>query len=173
MARVSIHERGEYLSDAVFSASDGVVTTFAVVAGSAGASLDPNVVLILGFANLFADGFSMASGIYIGVKSEIEYEKAKGKSKIHEGLPIKHALVTFFAFNSAGLVPLLPFLFKALNPFITSSVLVGLCLFVIGLLRSFYTKKNFVKSGVETFVVGGLAAFIAFLVGSLIKRSLI
>ena len=79
MRRITIHEKAEYLSDAVFAASDGIVTTFAVVAGSAGASLDPKIVLILGFANLFADGFSMAAGNYLGVKSEIQYEEVKGE----------------------------------------------------------------------------------------------
>ena len=51
-----------YLEEFVYGATDGAVTTFAVVAGVVGASLSPSVVLILGFANLFADGFSMAVG---------------------------------------------------------------------------------------------------------------
>ena len=73
MARITIHERASLLGSAVFAANDGLITTFAVVAGSFGASLDSNVIIILGFANLFADGFSMASGNYLGTKSEIEY----------------------------------------------------------------------------------------------------
>ena len=46
-----------YLGEFVYGATDGAITTFAVVAGAAGADLSPTVVLILGFANLFADGF--------------------------------------------------------------------------------------------------------------------
>ena len=143
MRRITIHEKAEYLSDAVFAASDGIVTTFAVVAGSAGASLDPKIVLILGFANLFADGFSMAAGNYLGVKSEIQYEEAKGKNVSHEGSPLKHGLITFIA--------------------------VGITLFLVGFLRTIYTKRNLISSGVETFTVGGFAAFVAFFVGYLIK----
>lgn len=67
------HASGRYLSDMVYGASDGIVTTFAVVAGVAGASLSTAVVLILGFANLIADGLSMAIGNYLGTKSQIEY----------------------------------------------------------------------------------------------------
>ncbi|OGL83662.1 hypothetical protein A3B36_01225 [Candidatus Uhrbacteria bacterium RIFCSPLOWO2_01_FULL_55_36] len=57
----------------VYGANDGIVTTFAVVAGVAGAKLDAPVVLILGFANLIADGLSMAIGNYLGTKSEQQY----------------------------------------------------------------------------------------------------
>ena len=67
-----------YLGEFVYGGIDGSVTTFAVVAGAAGAGLDPAIVLILGFANLFADGFSMSVGAYLSTKSEIDnYEKHK------------------------------------------------------------------------------------------------
>lgn len=73
---------GAFIKDAVYAANDGVVTTFAVVAGVVGASLDPLVILILGLANLFADGISMASGSYLGSKSESNLyalERAKNR----------------------------------------------------------------------------------------------
>lgn len=173
MRKISVHEKGEYLADSVFAASDGIVTTFAIVAGSAGASLNSSIVLILGFANLFADGFSMAAGNYLGVKSEIEYEEAEGKDNSHEGSPLKHGFVTFIAFNLAGLIPLLPFVASIASPFTVSTILVGLTLFVVGFLRSLYTKKNLLKSGIEMFVVGGFAAFVAFSVGFFIDKYVI
>lgn len=64
---------GGYLRDAVYGANDGIITTFAVVAGVAGADLSAAVVLILGFANLLADGFSMAMSNYLGEKSNRDY----------------------------------------------------------------------------------------------------
>ncbi len=57
-------EAGRYIEPAVYGATGGIITTFAVVAGVAGASLSPKIVLILGLANLLADGFSMAVGDY-------------------------------------------------------------------------------------------------------------
>ncbi|HCU47880.1 TPA: hypothetical protein DIC39_02380 [Patescibacteria group bacterium] len=68
---------GEYIGDIVYGANDGIITTFAVVAGVAGAALSPTIVLILGVANLFADGFSMAAGNYLARKSEKEYKKTE------------------------------------------------------------------------------------------------
>lgn len=68
----------DYLSEFVYGGIDGSVTTFAVVAGAAGASLDSAIVIILGFANLIADGFSMSVGSYLSTKSEKEaYNKHK------------------------------------------------------------------------------------------------
>lgn len=68
----------DYIGEFVYGGIDGSVTTFAVVAGSAGAHLDSSVVIILGFANLIADGFAMSIGSYLSNKSEQEqYEKHK------------------------------------------------------------------------------------------------
>lgn len=66
----------------VYGATDGAVTTFAVVAGVIGASLSPSIVLILGFANLLADGLSMAVGNYLAAKSRLEYiEKVRRREE--------------------------------------------------------------------------------------------
>ncbi len=66
----------DYIGEFVYGGIDGSVTTFAVVAGSAGAGLDSSVVIILGFANLIADGFAMSVGSYLSNKSEQQnYEK--------------------------------------------------------------------------------------------------
>lgn len=66
----------EYLGEFVYGGIDGCVTTFAVVSGSVGADLSSSVIIILGFANLLADGFSMSVGAYLSAKSEREsYDK--------------------------------------------------------------------------------------------------
>jgi len=66
------------IEDFVYGATDGSVTTFVIVAGVVEASLSPSIVIILGFANLFADGFSMAMGNYLSTRSRLEYiERAK------------------------------------------------------------------------------------------------
>lgn len=62
-----------HFEDFTYGSIDGAVTTFAVVAGVIGASLSPSIVLILGFANLFGDGFSMAIGNYLASKAHKEY----------------------------------------------------------------------------------------------------
>ncbi len=66
-----------YITEFVYGGIDGAVTTFAVVAGAAGAGLGINTTLILGFANLIADGFSMSVGAYLAAKTDEEtYDRA-------------------------------------------------------------------------------------------------
>ena len=68
----------QYIGDFVYGGLDGIITTFAVVSGVAGANLDTSIIVILGLANLLADGFSMATGAYLSSKSEQElYDKER------------------------------------------------------------------------------------------------
>ena len=67
-----------YLGEFVYGGMDGCVTTFAVVSGAVGANLDSSVIIILGFANLFADGLSMSIGAFLSARSDLDkYEKHK------------------------------------------------------------------------------------------------
>jgi VIT1/CCC1 family predicted Fe2+/Mn2+ transporter len=61
---------GPFIQDVVYGGNDGIVTTFAVVAGTVGAGMPHYIVIILGIANLVADGTSMATGAYLSLKSE-------------------------------------------------------------------------------------------------------
>ena len=70
--RLASGVRQNYLRDFVYGGIDGAVTTFAVVAGTVGANLSTNVILILGVANLIADGFSMAASNFLGTRTERE-----------------------------------------------------------------------------------------------------
>jgi VIT1/CCC1 family predicted Fe2+/Mn2+ transporter len=78
---------GKYIKSVVYGGMDGIVTTFAVVAGVNGASLSAGVVLILGFANLLADGLSMSIGDYLSSKSEQEYRRAE---RAREAWEVEH-----------------------------------------------------------------------------------
>ena len=69
-ARIETASGHGVLRDTVYGAIDGAVTTFAIVAGVAGAGLSPFVIVALGLANVLADGFSMAAGNYSGTKAE-------------------------------------------------------------------------------------------------------
>jgi VIT1/CCC1 family predicted Fe2+/Mn2+ transporter len=76
--------RVSYLRDWVYGGIDGTVTTFAVVAGVVGADLSTRALLILGAANLIADGFSMAAANFSGTKAEIEeYEQVRRMEERH------------------------------------------------------------------------------------------
>ncbi len=68
--RLSKRTGEDYLKDSVLGALDGAVTTFAVVSSVAGAGLSSSLVIVLGIANMLADGFSMAAGNFSGTRAE-------------------------------------------------------------------------------------------------------
>lgn len=70
---------GEYIKNIVFGGLDGIITTFAVVSGATGGGLSVEVILILGFSNIFADAFSMGMGDALSTKAEHEYIRAERK----------------------------------------------------------------------------------------------
>ncbi len=210
------------LRDVVYGGIDGSVTTFAIVAGVAGAGLSPFVIVALGLANVLADGFSMAAGNYSATKAELDnVRRIRAIEERHiklypdgerrevreilaqKGLsgrvldeatdeitanhdnwinlmiegeyglgsvdpnPLKAATATFLAFLIAGLIPLLPFLLSVDRAFAVSAWMTMGVFFAIGALKSHWSLAPWWRSGFETFLIGGAAALIAYLVGSL------
>lgn len=145
----------------VYGANDGIITTFAVVASAAGAALDTTTIIILGIANLLADGFSMGSSSYLSEKSENHVRVAQG-DEVGSESPLKQGAVTFTAFVVAGALPLLPFLFSVNRVFLVSVVATAVAFFVIGGMRSVVTRQSFIGAGMEMLLVGGIASLIAY-----------
>lgn len=71
-ARLGNSSRSSHLKDVVYGGIDGAVTTFAIVAGVEGAGLSSSIIIVLGVANILADGFSMAAGNYSGTKADLD-----------------------------------------------------------------------------------------------------
>src|SRR5687768_15765073 len=97
-----------YVRDLVYGANDGIITTFAVVAGVAGGSLSDAAVLIVGAANLAADGVAMGVGNLVAIRAQESALAAEGRPE-QEAFPWKHGLATLLAFVGAGLFPLIPY----------------------------------------------------------------
>ena len=82
--RLNRKHKPQIISDAVLGGIDGCVTTFAIVAAAVGAGFSASVALIMGFANLFADGFSMAVSNYEAIKAQREFrEQARRMEEEH------------------------------------------------------------------------------------------
>ena len=157
-----------YLGDLVYGANDGLITTFAVVAGVAGASLHPSIVLILGLANLFADGFSMGASNFLSLRSRAAVERGE-KLPVTEPFPVRHALATFLAFVLAGVIPLVAYVVAGdTRPFLVATLVTLAVLFAVGASRSLVTGGRWWVDGLEMFAVGSAAAGVAFMVGRLL-----
>jgi vacuolar iron transporter family protein len=212
-----------YLRDAVFGAIDGTVTTFAVVAGATGADLAAGIVLVLGLANLLADGFSMGVSNFLGTRAEagrvdklrrFEMERVtrtpdEGREQVREiyakkgftGADLSRAVevitqtrdrwveailrdghgigaapskaaragaLTFAAFVSVGVIPLVPFAINAIAgpviaaPVVWSGALTAAAFGATGWWKAQLLDAKRVSSTIETLALGGTAATIAF-----------
>ena len=228
--RLAMGPRKVFIKDFVYGGIDGAVTTFAVVTGVAGAGFSSVIIIVLGLANILADGFSMAVGNYLGTKADnqhLENERreelleieinpegereeirqiyaAKGFSgnqleevvkvitadktrwvntmlQEEHGLQLQEhdapraALVTFFSFALVGLLPLTPFLINwwktdiFSRPFAWSIGITLLAFFAIGALKGRFVNASWQRSGIETLLVGGFAALLAYVVGLLLS----
>jgi VIT1/CCC1 family predicted Fe2+/Mn2+ transporter len=154
-----------YLRDLVYGANDGIITTFAVVAGVAGAALEPRTALILGAANLLGDGFSMAAGNFLSIRSEEAVLLARGEPE-REPFPTRHALATLLAFVVAGAVPLFPYALAGRYRFALAAAATLGCLFAVGALRAAVTELRWWLAGLEVLAVGTAAALVAYVVGA-------
>lgn len=229
----SISPFSKYLKEIVYGGNDGIVTTFAVVAGFTGAqsqdmvSLPIATVLLFGFANLAADGVSMALGNFLSTQSEHDVYAREKQKELHEiktnpdmeaaesieimkrrGFthtqarqlvaiyktntaywldfmmekelempntegehPGFMALATFLAFLSFGFIPLVPYVLFGTHPniFLFSCIATVGALLLVGLLRWKVTHQHPVRSIGETLLLGGTAAVVAYLVGTLFQ----
>jgi len=221
------HRRGgDIIRDVVYGSLDGIVTTFAIVAGAVGADMPTSVVIIFGFANLIADGISMSFGSFLGTKSERDFVLAERRElskrikekadeercyieEIYHGKgfhgellgrvvdtitedenrwldvatkeklelpdasdlsPIKDGVVTFVSFISAGLLPLVAYIFPFPDDlrFGFAIAFSGVALFVVGAGRTYVTGERFIRSGLEMLFTGGLAAGAAYFIGAIL-----
>lgn len=174
--RDSFLQKPGILKASVYGANDGIITTFAVVAGVAGAGLEPRIIIILGLANLLADGFSMGIGDYLGERSEQKLARRRDAS--HE---VRHiwltGVVTFSSFVLAGSLPLFPYLFELFGVAIpleyqlpVSIISTGVALFLVGSLRTIVTRGRWWWNGLEVLSVGAIAAAVAYLIGSVLEK---
>jgi vacuolar iron transporter family protein len=155
----------KYLPEFVYGSIDGTVTTFAIIAGIAGANLDTAIVAILGFSNVLADGFSMASSNYLSEQSHQE----QNPDQDHHS-PIKTALATFISFISIGSIPVVAYLiiegFTDTQAFFWTTVVTGITFIGIGAVRGILSQKNSFRTAMETLAVGMIAAGVAYGVGA-------
>lgn len=158
-----------YIRDLVYGANDGVITTFAVVAGVTGGALTPLAVLVVGAANLAADGVAMGVGNLLSIRAHEKAREADGLPE-EEAYPWKHGVATLIAFVVAGAIPLLPYILaeSARVQFRWSTISTAASLFTVGIARAVVTRDRWWTSGLEMLLLGGLVAVAAYGAGALV-----
>ena len=159
----------------VLGANDGIITTFAVVAGVVGAGLPTPTIIILGIANMTADAISMSLGDFLGEQSVNQLEKKK-ISAFHHFFR-STSWKTFIAFFFAGSLPLIPYLIHFVGVaiedemrFPLSMISTACGLFIVGSMRTIITKHGWLRSGLEMLGIGAAAAGVSYLLGKFIEQ---
>jgi vacuolar iron transporter family protein len=152
-----------YLPDLVYGANDGIITTFAVVSGVVGASLANSVVIILGLANLVADGLSMGASNYLARRSTPEAELVDRREAG------RHGGATTVGFVAVGVLPLAAYLLPLADAarFPAAAALAAASLFAVGAARTLVTRRGLLRSGAEMLGVGSAAGAVAYVVGAI------
>ncbi|GKY95453.1 hypothetical protein MPSEU_000506900 [Mayamaea pseudoterrestris] len=230
---------GGQLKPIIFGGLDGILTSFAIVAGAAGGRLSPQIVLILGVSNIFADALSMGVGEFLSSKAEnewilsersreewelenypqgeiqemIDIYESKGVSKRDAELVIntlskyksffvdlmmqqelelqvpdkdhvkesmREGVVMFCSFAFFGSLPLLgyviiPAKFPHLSEdalFRCACIVTGCVLFLLGAVKSFFSSLKWYRAGMETLLLGGCCATVAFTIGQAVHQYL-
>lgn len=163
-----------YLSEFVYGGIDGCITTFAVVAGSVGANLDSSVIIVLGLANLLADGFAMSIGAYLAAKTQKENDSLELHKHTFIKSPYLIGFATYLSFILIGFIPLLVYIIDYIYPikgnlFLYSSLLTLFGFLIIGWSKTYINKVNPFRGIAETVLLGAIAATVAYVVGDLLK----
>eukprot|EP00934_Nitzschia_sp_Nitz4_P001375 Nitzschia sp. Nitz4//scaffold48_size128905//70480//71730//NITZ4_003601-RA/size128905-augustus-gene-0.8-mRNA-1//1//CDS//3329552985//1375//frame0 len=228
---------GGFLKPIIFGGLDGILTSFAIVAGAAGGGMSASVVLVLGFSNIFADALSMGVGEFLSSKAENEWILSERRREvwelenypegeiqemieIYEGQGMSHedatlvvqtmakykdffvdvmmqqelelqvpeedhvresfneGVIMFLSFASFGAMPLLgyvvfPLVFDDLDQttlFVAACSVTACVLFFLGSVKSKFANANWFWSGVETLLLGGTCATVAFTIGYYVNR---
>ena len=162
-----------YVRELVYGANDGIITTFAVVAGVAGGGLSLKAVLVVGAANLFADGLSMGVGNYLSIRAYESVLEAQSLPQ-EETSPFRHGMATFGAFVAAGCAPLIPYTIAGFpfDRFSSSIALTMVALFTVGAMRSMISTVAWWRAGVEMLILGVIVAMVAYASGAVVAAVL-
>lgn len=157
----------KYLWEFVYGWIDGAITTFAVVAWSVWAWLDASIILILWFANLLADWFSMSIWAYLS--SDARDDSLAKRERIYT------ALVTYISFIVLGFIPLVIYVLQYFwihfsNPFLYASALTMLSFMFIWYIKSFVSNSLLIKNICETLFLWAAAAGVAYYVWDFLEK---
>lgn len=162
--KIALHE--DYFRSVMFGLQDGLVSTAGVVIGISTGVSDRAIIILAAFVAVSVEASSMAAGEYSSEKAVHELDK----SGRHKDALIMGALLMFFSYLGAGLIPISPFLIFPVEVARAISIVMTLTgLFVIGYFKGKIVKSRAFRSAVEMLIIGGLATIIGMVVGYFLK----
>jgi vacuolar iron transporter family protein len=146
-----------YLPEITYGGVNGLISTFSIISSIEGANLSKTIIIILGFANVLSDAFSMGVSSYLS--NETSVEKLK---------PLKKSIATFLSYFLLGLIPIIPFIFHEKYGFLICYIVTLFMIFYIGTMKG-KTKSDKITEGGYTLLLGGVASILSYFTGKLAK----
>ena len=150
------------LRASILGGVDGVITSFAIVAGSSAASFDRHTVLVVGTSSVLADGLSMGVSEYLSSTSERAASGARGRAR-----PLVLGVACFASFVACGFVPIVVFLLGG-QSLLACAMFALVELMLLGSGRTLFTSEPLLAGLVQTTTLGSLAGATAYGVGRLV-----
>lgn len=161
---VNVHE--DYFRSIMFGLQDGLVSTTGVVVGISAGVADPAIIILASFVAVSVEASSMSAGQYSSEKAVHQMDR----SGRHTDNLVFGAILMFFSYLVAGLIPISPFLITSPeNARVISIVLALSSLFGLGFLKGKIVEHKAFRSAIEMLIIGGMATIIGLLVGNLLK----
>ena len=165
--RYSKNVLAEYLRSFVFGVEDSLASTVGLLSGIAIAGVARETILLTGVILILVEAFSMAMGDFL---SEYSSESYIRQAEVPSRRSFTAALIMFFSYLLAGLIPLFPYLILISESAVWLSIgLSLLALFSLGIIGAKISNTNTLKSGLRMFLIGGTAIFVGVIVGSFLN----
>lgn len=152
--------RAERIRDQIFGATDGTISTLAVIAGVAGATSNNFIVLVAGASAMLAEAISMGFSSYSAAKTK---EAIVGKR--YRENPLREGVEFWLATMGGGFIPLIPFIIPGLSHLLLSVILSAIFLFAIGANAARIVGNGVFWTGLRSAIIGLIAAAITYSVG--------
>lgn len=154
-----------FVRNFTFGVEDSLVSTVGLLAGIAVANMTNSQIIVTGFVLIFVEAFSMAVGSLLSEQSVEEYQVHK---EVSLSKPATAAVIMFFSYVFAGLVPLAPYFYLSNLPAILTSVILTLfSLFFLGVVNARLFNAKVWRGGLFTLLMGGIAVGVGIAVGQI------
>lgn len=150
-----------YVRSSFFGIEDSLVSTTGLIAGLSVGTTDTKFILLAGFVAVAVEAVSMAAGEFLSEETEQDLSRRKRRSS-----PLIGGVIMLISYFLAGMIPILPIILFPPSYAVYVSMAAALAgLFCLGLVKGQLTRKGVLRSGLQVFFVGGIAAAIGVVVG--------
>jgi len=119
-----------------------------------------------GFKKKEAEAVAARVASEMELSSEYTIGEELGLTSEESWSPVKAAALTGLSFTIVSLIPILPFAFMEVTSAVLTAIIASVaCLFGVGASKAIFTRKSWIRSGLEMMGIGILASAATYAIG--------